>query len=313
MSGHLHNLMMRTALFLLVSLLQAVFLVLCSSAGSQIDSTQAKIQLKSSVDRSEVPFNRELILSVEASWEGEQNRFGISPLIPPQCENFEILGSSSVNQTRMEQGRSMSVKTFKFDLKPTQTGVGRIGSVQLRYVDNATRDSSSLSTPPIEVKITAPVAEKGAQYRTVLLICLLLILVYVIYSARRHRKRVEIDKEWEAEKQVEKDESPEEKALMQLGALAEQVGKGESGQFPSGIYKLLTGYLDAKYQMVTAGKTTNGIIDSLAKLELPAEKVGVIKEVLSACDLAKFAAERMDKSRCQEMVNKVREFLEQNQ
>jgi hypothetical protein len=286
--------------------------VLCSYAGCQTDSTGTQIRLKSSVDRTEVPFNRPLTFTVEASWEGEQNRFSISPLIPPQCENFEILGSSSVNQTRMERGKPMSVKTFEFDLKPTQIGSGRIGSVQVSYVDNATQDSSFLSTQPTEVKITAPVSEKGAQYRTVLLICLVLILAYVIHSARRRRKRVEIDKEWEEKKQAEKEESLEERALRQLDAVAGEAEKGKSGQFASGVYKLLTGYLESKYQIVTSGKTTNDIVDALTRLELPPEKVVLIREALSTCDLAKFAAERMEKNRCQEIVNQLREFLEQN-
>jgi hypothetical protein len=286
--------------------------VLCSSAVCQTDSAGAKIQLKSSVDRTEVPFNRQLTFSVEASWEGDQGRFTISPLPPPQCENLEILGSASVNQTRMEQGKPISVKTFEFNLKPTQTGLGRIGSVQLRYVDNVTQDSSSLSTQPIEVKITAPVTEGFPHYKTILVICLLLILAYVIYSARRHRKRVEIDKEWEEKKQAERGESLEERALKQLDDVAGEAEKEESGQFASGVYKLLTGYLESKYQIVTAGKTTNDIVDALTRLELPPEKVALIRDALSTCDLAKFAAEPVEKSRCQDMAGRIREFLEQN-
>jgi hypothetical protein len=285
---------------------------LCSSAACQTDSTGAKIQLTSSVDRTEVPFNRQLTFSVEASWEGEQSRFTISPLIPPQCENLEILGSASVNQNRMEQGKPISVKTFEFDLKPTQTGWGRIGSVQLSYVDNVTQDSSSLSTQPIEVKITAPVTESVPGYKTILIICLVLILVYVIYSARRHRKRLEIDMEWEEKKQAEREESLEERTLKQLDDVAGEAEKGKSSQFASGIYRLLTGYLESKYQIVTSGKTTSDIVDALTRLGLPPDKVALIKEALSTCDLAKFAAEPVEKSRCRDMARRIREFLEQN-
>jgi hypothetical protein len=63
---------------------------------------------------------------------------------------------------------------------------------------------------------------------------------------------------------------------------------------------------------VTAGKTTNDIIDSLANVDILPEKVGLLKEILSACDLAKFAAETMEKGRCEKMAGQVKEFLEQN-
>ncbi|MGB3092666.1 MAG: BatD family protein, partial [Candidatus Zixiibacteriota bacterium] len=175
--------------------LTTVLVFLLSFPGiCQSDSVGAKIELKSSVDRSEVPFNQRAVFTVEASWEGEQDRFSITPISLPECENFEILGSSSVNETKIEGGKTVSLKTFNFTLKPTQTGTGRIGSVRLSYADNVTQDSSTLSTQPISVEITPPVERRAPAPRTILIFVVAAVLIYVIYSARRRTKRIEIDK-----------------------------------------------------------------------------------------------------------------------
>ncbi len=281
-------------------------------ATCQTDSIQAKIELKAWVDRPEVPFNQKLTFTVETSWEGEQDRFSVTPVEPPECENLEILGTSSLNETKTEEGKTKSLKIFRFTLKPIQTKAGRIGSIELSYVDNLTQDSSSLSTQPINVQITPPIEKKGPKYTTVLIIVIFFVLIYVIYSARRKARRIEITKEKEMEKSLAKEESLEDKTLKKLEAIYQRVQKEELDDFSADVYKLLTGHLEAKYQIVTSGKTTNDIISSLSNLNLSPERISLLKEILSACDLVKFAGEKFEKKRCEEMTKQVREFLEQN-
>ena len=296
----------------ILALLAVVFFTSPSPADSQIDSLQTKIELKSWVDRSEVPFNQKLTFFVEAGWQGEQDRFSITPVGPPECENFEILGSSSLNETKMEEGKTKSLKIFRFTLKPIQTGAGRIGSVQFSYVDNLSQDSSSLSTQPINVQITPPVEKKGPNYKTILIIVILLVLIYVIYSARRKTKRIEVTEEKEIEKPSFEEKSLEEKTLKKLDVISEGVQKGRLESFCSDVYKLLTGYLETKYQIVTSGKTTNDIIRSLSNLDISSERISLLKRILSACDLVKFAGEKFEKKKCEGITSQTKEFLEQN-
>lgn len=294
-----------------LALLAVVFLTFPSSILSQADSLQAKIELKSSVDKSEVPLNREVTFTVEASWEGEQDRFSITPIGLPKCENFEILGSSSVNETKIEGGKTVSLKTFNFTLKPTQTGTGRIGSVRLSYVDNVTQDSSTLSTQPIGVEITPSVERRAPVPRTILIFVVAAVLIYVIYSARRRTKRIEIARE-ETKKPMPKDESPEDNTLKDLEAIDRRVQQGDLEAFSSDVYRLLTRYLEARYQIVTSGKTTDSIIDSLSNLDIPSEKIDLLRRIFSACDLIKYAKEPAEKEKCEEIARQAKEFVEQN-
>ncbi len=309
-----HNVGSKTGIraILILSLSTVLIFFLSLSANCQTDSIQAKIELKSWVDQSEVPFNQKLTFTVQASWEGEQDRFSLTPVTPPECENFEILGSSSLNETKTEEGKTKSLKTFKFNLKPIQTGAGRIGSVQVSYVDNLTQDSSSLSTQPINVQITPPVEKKGPKYRNILIGVIFLVLIYVIWSARKKTRRIEITREKEAERILPEKESLEEGTLKKLDVISEEVQKGRLESFCSDVYKLLTGYLEAKYQIVTSGKTTNDIIRSLSNLDISSERISLLKEILCACDLVKFAGEKMEKERCEDMMNQVKKIWEQN-
>lgn len=296
----------------ILSLSAVLIFSLSLSANCRTDSIHAKIELKSWVDRSEVPFNQKLTFTVQASWEGEQDRFSLTPVTPPECENFEILGSSSLNETKTEEGKTKSLKTFRFTLKPIQTGAGRIGSVQLSYIDNLTQDSSSLSTQPINVQITPAVEKKGPKYKPILITVILLVLIYVIYSAKRRIKRIDITKEKRSEEVATKTESLEEATLKKLDAFSKQIQKERLEDFSFDVYKLLTGYLEAKYQIVTSGKTTGDIINSLSNLDMSPERISLLKEILSACDLVKFAGEKMEKEKCEKITSQTKEFLEQN-
>ena len=297
----------------ILSLAAVLVFLLSLPSICQTDSVSvgARIELKSSVDKSEVPFNRRATFTIEASWEGEQDRFSITPVGLPECQNLEIVGSSSVNETRVEEGKTLSLKTFKFALKPTQTGDGRIGPVLLSYVDNATQDSSSLSTQPIDVQVTPPVQKRGSVPKTILIFVVAVVLIYVIYSARKRTKRIEITKE-DTQEPMPKEESPEDKALKDLDAISHRVQQGDLKTCPSDVYRLLTGYLEAKYQIVTSGKTTDDIIDSLSNLDIPSERVNLLKNLLAACDLIKYARDRAEKEKCLQIARQAREFVEQN-
>ncbi len=296
-------------------LMRLLFLLLELSvsawAESRVDSVETKIKLEAWVDRPELPFNEQLTLSVIASWDGEQTRFRITPIAPPECENFEILGSSSVNETKMVEGEAKSTKTFELVLKPTQTGSGSIGPVVFSYVDNVTQDSSSLSTQPISVKINPPIEKKRPNYKIFLIIAIVLIFIYVIYSARRKTKRIEIPEQTKEEVKIP-ERTLEEMTLETLDGLYPLISEAKADEFSSKVYRLITNYLEEKYHIFTTGKTTNDVVESLSPVSLPEEQISLIRDALSACDVVKFAREGAEKERCDRIFDKVKKFLEQN-
>jgi hypothetical protein len=211
----------------------------------------------------------------------------------------------------MVEGKTKSTKTFEFILKPTQTGSGRIGSVLFSYVDNVTGDSSSLSTQPISVKINPAIEKKTPDYKIFLIIAIVLIFIYVVYSAKRKTKRIKISDQTKEEDKIP-EKTLEEKTLENLSFLSPLISEGKTDEFSSRVYKLITNYLEEKYHIFTTGKTTQDIMESLSTLNLREGQVAWLKDILSTCDLAKFAKEMVEKEKCEETFSKVKKFLEQN-
>ena len=119
-------------------------------------------------------------------------------------------------------------------------------------------------------------------------------------------------KERGTEKTPAPEASLEDEALRKLEAIRRAAGEGKLDRFSSDVYKLLTGYLEAKYQIVTSGKTTDDIVDSLSNLDMPSDKIDLMRGIFSACDLIKYAKEPAEKEKCEEIAKQVREFVEQN-
>ena len=94
--------------------------------------------------------------------------------------------------------------------------------------------------------------------------------------------------------------------------MSRRVQGGNLEAFPSDVYRLVTRYLEAKYQIVTSGKTSDDIVNSLSSLEMPSERVNLLKTLLAACDLIKYARDRAEKEKCLEIAGQAREFVEQN-
>ena len=162
------------------------------------------------------------------------------------------------------------------------------------------------------MQITPATKKNRPGYKIVLAIAIFLVLIYVVYSSRRKVKRIEIPEGKEIEETEQKVQTLEEKTIKGLDELPEQVQMGRSDNFSTDIYRLLTGYLESKYQIVTTGKTTDDIISSLSSLDLTSEKISLLREVLSTCDRAKFTGERWEKEKRDQILNMVRKFLEQN-
>jgi hypothetical protein len=45
---------------------------------------------------------------------------------------------------------------------------------------------------------------------------------------------------------------------------------------------------------------------------MPSERVNLLRSLFAACDLIKYAKDRAEKEKCEEIVKQAREFVEQN-
>ena len=275
------------------------------------DTTSTKIELKSWADKLEMGADEQLIFTVQAVWMGELDRFNVLPIRPPECKLFEILGSSSINETKIIQGKSKTFKTFNFILEPNKQGQGEIGNVEFGYVDPMIQDTSWLSTQPLAVQIGPPV-KKGSNDAVIYLVLILLIFFTTLtYFVIRKREKESKAEEPKTEEPVEI--SLEEKMMVKLSSLESFLDKQKVEEFFSKIQSLLTGYLEEKYHIITTGKTTPEIMNSLSSSGIEEKRLGLLEEILKICDLVKFAKEPVKIEEGEKVLENFKSILEQSQ
>lgn len=287
-----------------------ILLNFSSSEGFPLDGTSSKIELKAWADKLEMGADENLIFTVQAVWDGELDRFKIEPIRPPECKLLETLGSSSVNETKIIEGKSKTFKTFNFILKPTQQGEGEVGGVEFSYVDPLTQDTSWLSTQSIAIKIGPPVKKETGDAVIYLVLILVIFFTSLTYFVIRKREKERQKEEVKAEEMVEM--SPEEETLKKLSSLEPLLRSEKMEEFLSEVYRLITQYLEDKYHIISSGKTTPEIMASLSGLNIEGKRIKLLESILKRCDLVKYAKEKIKRQDGEEVLESFKTILEQS-
>ncbi len=274
------------------------------------DATSSRVELKAWADKLEMGSDQDLVFTVQAVWVGKLDRFKIEPIRPPECKLFEILGSSSINETKIIEGKSRAFKTFSFVLKATQQGQGGVGSVEFRYVDPVTQDTSRLSTQPIAIQIGPPIKKEGGDGVIYLVLILVIFFTSLTYFVIRRREKERQEEKINTEEKVEM--SLEQDTSEKLSALEPLLRGEKMEEFFRQIYRLITRYIQGRYHIVTTGKTTPEIMASLSHLGIEERRIMLMESVLKRCDLVKFAKEESGESVGETVLEDFRTILEQS-
>jgi len=286
---------------------------LLSSSLSQVfsrDTTSSKIELKAWTDKLQIGSDEDLIFTVQATWEGELDRFRVEPIRPPECKLFGISGSSSVNETKIVQGKSKTIKTFSFVLRPTQQGQSQVASVEFTYIDPTSQDTSRLYTQPIVIQVGPPVKKEGGDAVIYLVLILVIFFTTLTYLVMRKREREAKEQKIKGEEDVRM--SLKDEASEKLSSLQPLLEGGETEEFFSRVHRMLTRHLEEKYHIMTTGKTTAGIMSSLSDLSIEEERIKLLESVLKKCDLVKFAKEKIEKDDKEAVLEELKTILEQS-
>ncbi len=299
----------RLGLKIIVIVLGMILMNSSSSQGFPSDTASSKIELKAWADKLKMGFDEDLIFTVQAVWDGELDRFKTAPIRPPECKLLEIMGSSSVNETKIIEGKSKAFKTFNFILKPNKQGHGVIGTVAFVYIEPITQDTSWLSTQPITIEIGPPLRKGGGDAVIYLVLFLVIFFTsmtyFVIRKREKQRKKEEIKIEPEAEKSLE------EETLQKLCSLEALLRDEKIEEFFSEIYRLITKYLESKYHIITSGKTSSEIMASLSGQNIQEKRMELLESILKRCDLVKFAKEKVKMDDGEKVLESFRKILEQ--
>ena len=207
------------------------------------DSLAAQIQLKTSVESTTVPLNREVVYHIELSWLGELDHYRIVDVGEPSVSNLELQSSGSVNKIFTKpDGRNYSLKRISFYFKPLSIGMAYIDGVSIQYEDTKSGRKGTLMAQRLGVKITDPVQETNGSDigRNILIgvaVLFLLVVAFSIYRFFQQRKKIQHEQQPEP--------TLEEKYLEELHSKINPSGEMVRENVVQ-LSKLLNSYLSDK-------------------------------------------------------------------
>jgi len=253
----------------------AVILISGAAVGSEISLT-------GSVDKTDIAFEDSVKLTVEIKWLGDISSYNFQVLPLPEAENLKVTGTSSSISSKTGETGDITVRTFKYVLRPTGSGVATIDPVVLDYLSFPDSTTGQLSTQEFKILVAARIPRGNETnlplFAKILIGLAALVVIGGVVIFVRKYKAVDI----------EPVKTSEEEFLEGLET-ARKESQNDRKQFFTRLYKLLMMYLEGKYGLELSGKTAQSIVEQLDSIDLQpifAEKVG---QWLIQADKEKFA------------------------
>ena len=277
---------MENSIFKTFLLLMVPFGILAQES----DSLTAQIQLKTSVEATTVPLNREVVYHIQLSWLGELDRYRIVDVGEPAVSNLELQSSGSVNKIYTNpDGRNYSLKRISFYFKPLGMGMAYIDGVSIQYEDAETGHKGTLIAQRLGVKITDPVQETNGSDigKNIIIAAAVLFLLVVLFSVYRYfQQRNKAQSAQQAQPTLE--EKYLEELHRNINPSAETVGQNVLR-----LSKLLNSYLTDKLH-IDSTLPEEELGQRLQNAGARAEIVEKLAAFNKKAELNKFAGEDME-------------------
>jgi len=283
---------MRKFILFLVLFVLLLFQVVFSSAVT--DSTKVQIELKTYLEASAVPQNREVIYHVELSWKGDLDRFQILDVSEPAVTNLKIRGSGSSNKFFIDSdGNPFSIKRITYYFLPQELGMAYIDGLIIRYEDKVRGNVEKLSAQRLQVTIDDPVKDGNASGKIGTIIFWLFLILFLLatafYTYRYFQRRDAADFDGElAEK------SPEEMKMDELRAVDEDHSMKYNEKVQA-MSRLLNKYFNEKFGL-DGSVEYESIENRLKSLSLDDAILRKIKNFMEQASLAKFAGKEVSET-----------------
>ena len=265
-------------------------------AQDQYATVESDISLRTFIDQSEVPLNREVVYNVELRWYGDLSKYILNDIVDPGVTNLSIRGKGSSNKVITDSsGQTISIKRITYYLTPLELGMSYIDGATIKYEDTSLDQKESLISGRIGIKIIEPIPEQTEFnllnwiiYSVILMI--VLTLFSVMYLRYRRKKLEEL-----ARLKSESRESIEEKYLRLLKETI-HFSSDNIRESIGDLSHLITGYFSEKYNLSAGNLSTDDLLHRLKEKGLPETSFARLKEFYRQADLVKFAAEEITES-----------------
>lgn len=268
------------------------------------EAAEVSVKLATHVEPGHVPLNREVTLTVQISWRGDQDRILIEEIEEPLLSRLEITGTASANHVLGGPGGSTSVREILYTLKPTDIGMAYIESVGLRYQDTITGESSFLRTEQIGIEVLPSVRDKSAtRFPGWIVIAAVAALSFIGWLIRRIRS---------AGPRPETEDTGEIMEERYLTEMKDSISlkEGDRTQAFVALSKLFRRYLAEKFDLAAMEATTASLLQQLRNLELDEALILKCETFFGEADVIKFSGEKATPSALETAYTTVETVLE---
>lgn len=280
-----------------------------TGSGEEEISPEANIELGASVDRQHFPQSETTTLTITLRWLGDQDAFEIEPLSPPSLDNLRMVSSSSSVETKLEEGRDITLRRYNFVLNGKAEGAATIGRMQVNYRHTVTGQSSFLETQPIQLEVTPPLPEREFRFGFSLLIIVIAVVLgilvftgYRLVMSKRERFPTSAP------------EAPpptlEQRLLQQVSDIESGLEDLTSEELHSRARSIALDFLQEKYELPGRSSTTADVAAKIEQKELPQKSRESLKKILLACDEARFGSKDSSEQEKKEVLSLLGELLE---
>jgi len=228
-----------------------------------------EISLSSSLDKSDIAFEDSITLKVEIEWPGDLRNYTFELLPLPETSNLKVIGTSSTIASQEKNRTEVTVRTFKYNFRPTLAGVGKIEPIDVKYISWPDSIPGFLTTQAYQILIAEPLPppEPFSLKPLIIIIVGAVIIIGVVLFILLGRKK----------KEVVVVRSAEEEFIDGL-AIIKKESQGDRKVFFTRLYKVLVEYIERKYSIKVAGLSSAVMLGQLETKNLFPE----LKEPLTA-------------------------------
>jgi len=243
---------------------------------------------------------------VALTWPGPPHRYRFDRPLRLEADNLAVARFSSSVSSRGAGVDEVTTKVFLYDLAPTLSGAGTIRSLEVEYLLWPDSTTGTLVTDPVSIQIANPrpkSASGGWGIMPYLAGGLVLsggtVVVFLIVALRRRRRgRTEM-----------KLRSPRECFLEDLAGVRAEAGQ-DLKKFQTGLYRILAGYLGARYGVDTNNLSAEAVAAQLRRSGVAQPETDRILGWLIRAEREKFAPVAAPPGEVVRLEAEIRQFFE---
>lgn len=239
--------------------------------------------------------------TLHASWPTSEADYRfILPEI--NLEGLVLEDRAEASETIQKEGETWQKKTFRFTLKGSRAGKGRISGFRLTYVDPVTQKAGHFDVAARDIQI---LPDRTGLIRVTMAIggiFLTGIGVRSLFVIRTRRKREK------ASVPLPPLEEYFASEFSQLENLARNGAFGHNDIFRAG--KLFRNYLIEKHTLVVPGSPTTAELLARLKESLSVDEWKVLKRILESLDEYRYADLAGQRDECRELCREITSYVE---